>query len=478
MTPLATLDAGLVQAIDEAFARWPVPGFALACVVNGKHYGLCRGTRVAHADLPVTESTLFEMCSGSKAFTALALAGQVAQSRVQWDERVRNVLPGFRAHDEVLSNVLTLRDVLSHRAGVSTDLPGACGLAAGIGREAAVGRYWAFPPRTPLRAGFAYDNMGYQVAHAAVLSLAGTFQAALEPALSVLAFEDTHFDCLRFHADPSRAHGHLGAGDQPPAKVPVWPDDAGASNTYMSARDAARWLSFNIAQHDPTGPLPAWQAAIREMHEPQALVGPDQRRLSFNSPRSVIHAYGLGWAVTDLCGDRFVLHGGAMPGCRAWLGFLPARGIGVAVFNNASRPLTSALGHLVVEWLLGMPRQDWAAIGEATYRRIVDKAHDGYAQMVEAATANAEAGGPRAGRYVQAAGGPLEVEAEPDGGLRLRFADAPFWNGRLRGAGPVARLVFDDPCATDIFEGVAPPVWLDRGGRCLHIANFGEFEAT
>ncbi|HZF78966.1 MAG TPA: serine hydrolase domain-containing protein, partial [Rubrivivax sp.] len=428
MTPLATLDAGLVQAIDDTFARWPVPGFALACVVDGQHYGLCRGTRVAHADLPVTESTLFEMCSGSKAFTALALAGQVAQSRLRWDDPVREHLPGFRAHDEVLTNAVTVRDVLSHRVGLSTDLPGACGLAAGIGREAAVGRYWAFKPRLPFRAGFAYDNMGYQVAHAVALSLAGTLEAALQPALSVLGFEDTHFDCLRFHADPARAHGHLGAGDAPPARVPVWPDDAGASNTYMSARDAARWLSFNIAQHQAVGPLPAWQAAIRDMHEPHALVGPDQRRLSFNSPRSVLHTYGLGWAVTDLCGYRFLLHGGAMPGCRAWLGFMPARGIGVAVFGNASRPLTSALGHLVTEWLLGMPRQDWAAIGMKTYQGIVDKAQSGYAEMVTAAGVDAEPGGPRAGRYAQAAGGPLNIEAQPDGSLRLCFADAPFWN--------------------------------------------------
>jgi hypothetical protein len=260
--------------------------------------------------------------------------------------------------------------------------------------------------------------------------------------------------------------------------VPAWPDDAGASNTYMSARDAARWLSFNIAQHQQPGPLPAWQAAIREMHEPQALVGPDQRRLSFNSPRSVLHAYGLGWAVTDLCGHRLVLHGGAMPGCRAWLGFMPTRGIGVAVFGNASRPLTSALGHLVVEWLLGMPRQDWAAIGMKTYQSILDKAHSGYAEIVAAAGAKGEPGGPRAGHYRQAAAGPLDIEAQPDGSLHLSFADAPFWNGRLADAGPAPRLLFDDPCATDIYEGVDPPVWLERGGQRLHIAGFGQFEAA
>ena len=478
MQPLAALDPALVQAIDDAFQNWPVPGFALACVVNGRHYTLCRGTRAAHADLPVTESTLFEMCSGSKAFTALALAGQVAQSRAHWDDPVRRHLPDFRAFDAGLTNTITLRDVLSHRVGLSTDLPGACGLAPGIGREAAIHRYHAFEPRLPFRAGFAYDNMGYAVAHAAVLSLTGTLQAALEPALSVLGFQDTHFDCLRFHADPTRAQGHLGAGEDPPAKVPVWPDDAGASNTYMSARDAACWLSFNLAQHRDQGPLPAWQAAIREMHEPHALVGPDQRRLSFNSPRSVMHGYGLGWAVTDLCGDRFVLHGGAMPGCRAWLGFLPARGIGVAVFNNASRPLTSALGHLVVEWLLGMPRQDWAAIGQATYQRIVEKTRRSYDEMTAAAVPNAEPARPRPGRYTQAAAGPLDVEVHPEGGLRLHFPDAPFWNGVLAGAGPTPRLLFDDPCATDIFEGVLPPVWLERGGRRLHIANFGEFDAT
>ena len=478
MSPLEALQPDLVQAIDEAFARWPVPGFALACVVDGRHYGLCRGTRVSDANQPVNESTLFDICSGSKAFTALALAGLVSQSRLHWDDPVVNHLPNFRTHDPWLTQAVTLRDLLAHRVGLSSALPGECGLAAGIGHAAFVDRVQSLPQQQPFRYGFDYANTGYAVAYEVALSHAGTLEKALEPALSALGFEDTHFDCLRFHADTTRARAHLGAGDDPPAAVPVWPDDAGAANTYMSARDAARWLSFHIAQHRAAGPLSSWQAAIRETHEPQVLIRPAGRKLSRNSPRSVLHAYGLGWAVTDLCGERFVLHGGEMPGSRAWLGFLPGRGIGVAVFVNASRPLTWALGHLVTEWLLGLPRQDWVAIAQAEYHRLVQQAETRYAGLAASASPSAESGGPRAGRFTQAAAGPIVLEAGPDHTLQLRFSDAPFWNGRLEGAGPVPRLVFDDPCAVDIFEGVAPPVWMECGGRRLHIADFGGFDAA
>ena len=115
--------AALTDEIDalaaEAMAEWKVPAVAMAVVQNGETILLkAWGQRDAEAGRPTTPETQFTICSITKTFTATGLAMLVDEGRLDWSKPVRDYLPEFRLHDAVVTDRITVRDLLSHHTGL------------------------------------------------------------------------------------------------------------------------------------------------------------------------------------------------------------------------------------------------------------------------------------------------------------------------------------------------------------------------
>src|SRR5436305_11974855 len=102
-TTFVTTFVTYAQAIDTAavdrlvagtIADWHAPGMAVAIVVDDKVV-LVKG--YGFADLAsrkaVTDETLFEIASTTKAFTTTAMAMLVDEKKLDWDDPVRKHLP-------------------------------------------------------------------------------------------------------------------------------------------------------------------------------------------------------------------------------------------------------------------------------------------------------------------------------------------------------------------------------------------------
>ena len=114
--PPADIDAYVAQSM-QAFGA---PGLSLSIVEDGrasltKGYGV---RRLNGADA-VDEHTAFPIGSETKAFTAAALAILVDRKKLSWDDHVADKLPGFRMYDPYVSAHMTIRDLLTHRSGLS-----------------------------------------------------------------------------------------------------------------------------------------------------------------------------------------------------------------------------------------------------------------------------------------------------------------------------------------------------------------------
>ena len=114
--PAARLDAYTAQAL----AAWGLPGVAVAVIHNdsvvfAKGYGV----RELGKTQPVTASTVFAIGSTSKAFTAAAIALLVGEGKVKWDDPVAKHLPEFQLYDPYVTRELTVRDLLTHRSGLT-----------------------------------------------------------------------------------------------------------------------------------------------------------------------------------------------------------------------------------------------------------------------------------------------------------------------------------------------------------------------
>ena len=96
------------------------PGLSLAIVEDGqiaKAEGY--GVRKMGTDLKADEHTAFPIGSESKAFTSAALAILVDRKKLKWSDLVKDKLPGFQMYDPYVTDHMTVRDLLTHRSGLS-----------------------------------------------------------------------------------------------------------------------------------------------------------------------------------------------------------------------------------------------------------------------------------------------------------------------------------------------------------------------
>ena len=110
---------GFDPVVEKALKDFKVPGLALAVVKDGEVVALKGyGKRNIEKDQPVTPRTLFAIGSCTKAFTTFVMGTLVEQGKLEWDKPVRTYIPGFRLSDAAATELLTPRDLVTHRSGL------------------------------------------------------------------------------------------------------------------------------------------------------------------------------------------------------------------------------------------------------------------------------------------------------------------------------------------------------------------------
>src|SRR5579862_4154590 len=160
--------------VTEQLAAWEVPGCAVAAVRGGQvELAAGWGQRDREAGLPVTQDTLFAIGSTTKAFTATTIGALVDEGLLEWDRPLRDFVPGIRLHDPVVTDRLTIIDLLSHRSGLPRHDLTWLG-QPDRSRADIVSRLRFLPLSRDLRQEFQYCNLGYLLAGHVVDVLSGT----------------------------------------------------------------------------------------------------------------------------------------------------------------------------------------------------------------------------------------------------------------------------------------------------------------
>src|SRR5579875_1823485 len=155
----------VAELVERERQRFEVPGVAIAVVHDGT-VEIARGfgQRDLAADLPVTDQTLFAIASCTKAFTSTLIAMLVRDGLVEWDKPVREYLPYFRLHDPVASDLVTIRDLLSHRTGLPRHDIAWYGNPRLDRRELVANRLRHLPLSKGIREAYQYNNLMYLTA--------------------------------------------------------------------------------------------------------------------------------------------------------------------------------------------------------------------------------------------------------------------------------------------------------------------------
>src|SRR5579872_3624864 len=113
---LEGFDAYMAKTLKD----WNAPGVGVGIVVNDKLvFAKGYGFRDYEKKLPFTPGTMSPIASNTKLFTAVAAGMLVQEGKLTWDKPARESVPSIRFYNDQLNNTVTLRDMLSHRTGIT-----------------------------------------------------------------------------------------------------------------------------------------------------------------------------------------------------------------------------------------------------------------------------------------------------------------------------------------------------------------------
>jgi CubicO group peptidase (beta-lactamase class C family) len=356
---------GLDEFIAQALKDWKVPGLALA-VVQGNKVVLLKGYgyRDMEKQLPVTPKTLFAIVSITKSFTVTLLGMENSEGKVDWDKPVREAMPNFKLYDPILTEQVTLRDLVTHRTGLPRH--DRVWYSSDFTRDDLLRRLQYLEPSKPLRQSFQYNNLMFMTAGIIAGNLNG---ASWEDTVSgrilkPLGMTGTNFSELQTQNSADFAQPYQKGSDlkaelkrmpfdkQCPDRCAMGP--AGEINSNVE--DMSKYLMFHMARGKFEGKQLLSENNAVQMQIPQMVIQGDPPY-----PELGTQSYGMGLFVTSYRGHKMIHHGGNIDGFSAFLTFLPADGIGVVVLTNLNgTPLPNIVAENVFDRLLGLDQVPWS----------------------------------------------------------------------------------------------------------------------
>ncbi len=427
------------KTVERAMATFHIPGVSIAIVRDGKVV-LAKGYGVSDLvkQSKVDDRTLFGIASNTKAFTATALAVLVDDGKVHWDDRVTKVLPAFKLSDPYVTSELTIKDLLVHRSGL--------GLGAGdlliwpsttYTPSEVIERLQYVPLATSFRYSYAYDNVLYLVAGAAIESISGGYWSSFVNSriLKPLGMDDTqttHDGALK----SGRLASTYGWVDGKLEALAPYTSDvvSPAGGIYSNANDLAQWMLVRLNRGAlSSGRLYSAQRA-RDLITPVTPIPIGEIPEDFKDVGETYESYALGVGVQDYRGRQLISHTGGLPGFYSVISLLPGSNSGIAILTNAqSGSGMNAIRNAFLDFVAGASGKDWVDV----YAKI-DARNEAMLQRLKAGAAAKQDAASKphlplagyAGDYEDPWYGRVSL-TEKDGKLNIQFGHTPLLVGTL-----------------------------------------------
>ena len=335
----AGLDSARLARVDrlfEAFVRAGGPGYAVGIIRNGQ---LIKATGYGLADLetrrPITPTSVFNVASLSKQFTATAIALLIREGSVSLDDEVRRHIPEFPDHPGPVR--------VKHLVYMTSGLPEYYTLTRAnrswndyFTVDDAIRTVLAqprldFPPGTR----WAYSNINYMLLAEIVERVSGKPFALFmrDRVFSPLAMTRTHVNDDLAIVVPDRVQGYNHEAGGGYRKEERRAPHFGGSGVFTTIEDLARWdRSF----------------------ETHALAGPELTDLllatmKFEHPKAN-DAFGLVWGTHR--GHRMLWYEGGDSGFSSYMARLPDDRLSVIVLSNLGAGRSADYARQVLDILL------------------------------------------------------------------------------------------------------------------------------
>ena len=331
--PLDGFDAYAEQAVRD----WEVPGLAIAVVKDGEiAFAKGYGVRELGKPEPVDTRTLFAIGSTTKAMTAAAVGMLVDDGKLAWDDPVTVHLPDFRLYDPYVTREVTVRDLLTHRAGL--------GKADFLwyGQENATDeilhRLRYVEPQTSMRSHFTYQNIMYVTAGEVIeaasgMSWADFIQTRIFDPLGMSASVPT-LTMAGGRSNVASPHYRIDGTVTVIENASVDPV-APAGSIWSNVGDMAKWVRFLLNEGvTDEGERLLSEETHAELFTPQMIIRRDSFYPTGRLTKPHWTTYGLGWFQADYDGRAVDFHTGSIDGMVAIVGLIRDENLGVYVLAN------------------------------------------------------------------------------------------------------------------------------------------------
>jgi CubicO group peptidase (beta-lactamase class C family) len=383
----------------------------------------------------VCPDTAFDIGSCSKAYVATAIALLASNGRLRLDDPVRAYLPDFELDEDVVTESITIRDLLCNRTGLRRQIPVTAYSNPEIPAQEILHRVRYMDRVHAFRQGYVYFNPGFMACAQVVENVTGMpYSAFLEKELfAAIGLRHTASGPRVSDTLPGRASGHTFVqGQSVPLTGPVYHNLEGAAAVYSSAADAIRWMKFHL-DGGRAGQSPLIKPEILvQTHAPHTQIPDAECKLIHRPPEAERCDYCMGWWLTELNDHPLLQHAGEAVGWRAMVAMLPEQKIGVSVFLDAAKGVHQAISYTILETLLKGSSRDWVALAIADRVSTASQIEQ-HAASAFPCTLDAPASVPLeklAGRYRHGACSEVQVTVIKKG-LEMRFIDGRLWDTRL-----------------------------------------------
>jgi CubicO group peptidase (beta-lactamase class C family) len=359
---LEGFDAYMAKTLKD----WNAPGVGVGIVVNDKLvFAKGYGFRDYEKKLPFTPATMSPIASNTKLFTAVAAGMLVEEGKLTWDKPVRESVPAIRFYNDQLNNSVTLRDMLSHRTGITRH--DAIWYKSDFTRKELFEKLVYLEPQEPIRTAFLYNNLMFAaVGYLIELQSGKTWeQFVKERIFDPLQMNSTSYSIADMLKRPEFGVGFTERRDSFEIyRIPYYEDISGVAPCgaiVSNIEDMSHWLIalMNQGKYEGKQVLPA--EVLKATLQPASAL-PNTLLETRGWSEILNAAYGMGRQTASYRGHLITLHGGDLPGFHTQVSFMPQEHIGVIVFDigNHSQPLYNIVSYNVYERLLGMDQTPWS----------------------------------------------------------------------------------------------------------------------
>lgn len=360
-----------LQGFDAYMAKilkdWNAPGVGVAVVAGDKLvFAKGYGYRDYEKKLPFTATTLCQIASNTKLFTAITAGILVDEGKLTWDKPVRDSVPAIQFYDNELNNTVTLRDMLAHRTGITRH--DRIWYGSDFTRKELFDRLKYLEPKASLRQTFLYNNLMYAaVGYLIELQSGKTWEEFVrERIFAPLNMNSTVYAIKDMLKQPDCAVPYTEKRDTTELyRLPYYEDIAGVGPCgaiISNIQDMSHWLIalMNEGKYEGKQVLPT--DVLKATLEP-GIALPNTMAESRGYWEILNQVYGMGRYTASYRGRLLTFHGGDLDGFHSQVSFMPREQLGVIVFviGNHCASLYNILTYNVYERLLGLDQSPWSA---------------------------------------------------------------------------------------------------------------------